>query len=174
VITSHAVRKLLRLLYLAGALVLADQAADLAATLLSKPWMPSEANWRFGVFGLLMTRASVFLIGDVMLFSAAILLGHRKTLRSLGVLHLLLVLLLLAGIGLFALDWLQVRRQVGDNLRVVDLAGIRAAATALLLLLLVGWSGLAALRAGRATKHSHREGEHAPLLSAIRRDENVS
>jgi hypothetical protein len=127
VISSHAVRRLLGLLYLAGILVLADQAADLAATVLAKPLAPSQASWRFGVFGLLMTRASVFLIADVMLFIAAVALGHRKVLRALGALHALVALALLAGLLLFSLDWLQIRRDVSQaGARTFDLAALRA------------------------------------------------
>lgn len=174
-ITSHAVRKLLGLLYLAGLLVLADQAADLAATLLAKPWLPSQASWRFGAFGLLITRASVFLIADVMLFAAAIWLGHRKVLRSLGVLHLLIALLLTVGLGSFVLDWLQVRGQLPDTgSSSFDLAGFRAAAMAALVIVLTSWGGVTTLRATRARKPSQREGEASPLLTAIRRDEIAS
>ena len=173
-ITSHAVRRLLALLYLAGLLVLADQLADLAATVLAQPWLPGQANWRFGAFGLLMTRASVFLIADVMLFAAAIGLGHRRVLRGLGMLHLLLTLLLLAGLGSFILDWLQMRaRMPNTGARSFDLAGIRAAAMAALTIVLTGWAGMAALRATRP-KPPHRDGEAAPLLTAIRRSELTS
>jgi uncharacterized membrane protein YwzB len=166
VITSHAVRRLLGLLYLAGLLLLADQVADLAATLLAKPWLPSEATWRFGAFGLLLTRASVFLLADVMLFTAAIWLGHRKVLRSLGLLHLLVAVLLAAGLGTFVLDWLQVRSQLPeDGRRSFDLAGLRAAGLAAMALGLSTWAGLVSLRATRARKHHDREGAASPLLT---------
>jgi hypothetical protein len=168
VITSHTARRLLGLLYLAAFLVLAEQVADLAATLLAKPLAFSQATWRFGAFGLLMTRVSVFLISDVILFAAALGLGHRRVLRGLGVIHLLLALLLLAGLSLFVLDWLQVRNQVPPAAtRSLDLSGLRAAGMAALAGALCGWGGLATLRATRVGKSGRRDGS-APLLTASR------
>lgn len=162
---GHTTRRLLGLLYLAAAFVLAEQVADLAATLLAKPWATSQATWRFGAFGLLMTRVSVFLIADVILFAAALGLAHRRVLRALGVIHLLLALLLLAGLGLFTLDWLQVRTQMpAQGSQSLDLAGARAAGMAALACALCGWAGLATLRATRLGK-SRRDGSAAPLLT---------
>lgn len=173
-IASPAVRNLLALLYLTGLLVFADQAADLIATLVANQPTPGVANWRFGAFGLLVSRSSVLLVADVMLFTAAIGLGHRGTLRVLGGVHLIASALLLAGLGVFALDWLQVRRQVRpETLRAYDLAALRAGAIALLALITLGWAAIASLRATRTKRgKGGRREESAPLLTgAIRPDE---
>jgi hypothetical protein len=157
----------LGLLYLAAALLLADQVADLAATVLAKPLSVSLATWRFGVFGLLMTRVSVFLIADVVLFAAALGLAHRGVLRSLGVIHVLLAVLLLAGLGIFALDWLQVRKDVpAEAARSVNLAGARAVGMGLLACLLAVWGGVATLRATRQGRSGRRDVSTAPLLAS--------
>jgi hypothetical protein len=171
-ITSHTGRRLLGLLYLAGALLLVDQLADLAATLLAKPLAASQPGWRFGAFGLLMTRISVFLIGDVILFTAALGLAHRKVLRGLGFIQLLLALGVLAGLGMFTLDWVQVRTQVAPGgSGGLDLAGLRAAGIAALGCTLLGWAGVTTLRATRLSKSARRSGKDAPLLTGTGRDE---
>lgn len=159
------------MLYLAGTLLLVDQLADLTATLIANTPAPGTAAWRFGAFGLLTSRVSVFLLADVMLFAAAVGLAHRRVLRLLGVAHLMLVPLLLGGLTLFGLDWVQVRGQVSDRgSSRFDLAGIRAAALALLTTILAGWGGLTAFRAGRSHHNGSRdEAEVAPLLTGRRK-----
>lgn len=172
---SPAVRKLFGLLYLAGVLMLTDQVADLAATLLASSPTPGAESWRFGAFGLLTSRVSVFLIADVMLFAAAIGLEHRRVLRVLGVVHLLLTPVLLAGLALFALDWLQLRGRVtGAGSRPVDFAAVRAAALAGLAGALALWVGMAAFRAGKTHHRPRHDGEPAPLLTDLRRDRTTS
>lgn len=147
-----------------------DQLADLTATLLANVPEPGAANWRFGAFGLVLSRVSVFLLADVMLFGAAIGLQHKKSLRVLGILHLFLAPILLAGLGLFVLDWLQVRRVMMDRgASSFDLAGLRAATLALLAALLAARGGLAAYRAGRTHhKGGHHEAEAPPVLTGSR------
>ena len=154
------------MLYLAGALLLVDQLADLTATLLANPPAPGAASWRFGAFGLLTSRVSVFLLADVMILAAAVGLEHRRVLRILGVIHLLLVPVLLGGLLLFGLDWLQVRgRAANRGSSRFDLAGIRAAMLALLAAILAGSGGLTALRAGRSHQGGKHEGAGPPLLT---------
>ena len=166
---SAAVRNLLALLYGAGILILADQAADLAATLLANTPSPSAAPWRFGVFGLLMSRVSVFLVADVMLWSAALGMGHRSMIRALGLLHLLIAAVVFAGLVVFALDWLQVRGRVqAERTQGFDLAALRAVLIALLLIGVAVWAGRLALKGWRPRG---RQGtEAAPLVSVHRPD----
>jgi hypothetical protein len=176
VITSPATRNLLALLYLAAALVIADQVADLVATLLATSPTPGLASWRFGAFGLIASRASVFLIADVMLFSAAIGLGHRLVLRVLGIVHLVIAAGLLAGLIVFALDWIQVRGRVNPGAkRHFDLAALRSVGIGSLGLTMLAWAGVVALKASRGRpKSARREGEASPLLTDLRRDESAS
>ena len=170
-IKSAPVRKLLPLLYLAGALVIADQLADLVASLLAKGPTPTLAGWRFGAFGLLISRSSVFLIADVMFFTAAILLAHRKVIRALGAIHLLVAVLLLAGLVEFGLDWAEVRFQVPESGRSnFQYSSLRAAALALLMAAISVWTGIAALKATR-TLGRRKHGDASPLLTQVRRDE---
>lgn len=161
--TQPATRRLLALLYVVGLLMAADQLADLLTTLLSAPMAPSSAQWRFGVFGLLVTRAGVFLVAEVLLFTAALTLEHRTALRLLGALNLLLALAVLAGFGFFALDTLELRRGVGAGAAgLYDSAAIRAGVVSLIGMGLLGWSGWTALRA--AGDAASRRRESAPLF----------
>lgn len=168
-ISSKSARKLIGLLYVAGAVVIADQLADLAASILAKNPTPALASWRFGVFGLLISRSSVFLIADVMLFTSAILLGHRKMIRSLGALHFLAALLLLAGFLEFALDWAEVRLQVPQaGVRSFQYSTFRAGLLALLVVGISVWAGIVAFRATRVHGKQHRG--RSPLLTGTRRE----
>lgn len=146
-------RRLVPLLYLAGGLILADQAADLVSTVLSQPVRTGSAEWRFAVVGLLVTRTSVFLLGDLFLLAAAIGLEHRRVVRVLGALHLLAALVLGAGLGLFLLDAVQIRSVVpaegsGDLL----LATARAGALLLLGTAFLVWTGLRTFRGSKPVR----------------------
>ena len=166
---SHASRRLLGLLYLAGVLVIVDQLADLAASILAKNPTPALASWRFGLFGLLISRSSVFLIADVMLFIAAIRLGHRKVIRSLGALHFLAAVLLIAGLIGFALDWAELRLQVPEaGVRSFQYSTLRAAVLAFLLTGICVWTGFVAFR---ATRSHDKQRVASPLLTGTHRDE---
>ena len=169
---NHAVRRLLGLLYLAGAIVIADQLADLVASIMAKNPTPALASWRFGVFGLLISRSSVFLIADVMLFAAAIWLGHRRVIRGLGALHFLAALLLLAGLLGFSLDWTEVRRQVPEaGVRSFQYSTVRASVLARFVAGISVWAGVVAFKATRVHDKPHRT--KAPLLTGTSRDEAV-
>lgn len=146
-------QRLLRLLYLAGLYIIADQAVDVAATLLAHPVSPGAVVWRFGVFGLVATRATTLLVADVMLFAAAIGLEHRRVLRVLGALHLVLAVAVAAALAVFGLDTIQIRGLVGSGAeRRFDSAAVRAAVAAALGIVVLGWAGIASLRAGRAMR----------------------
>lgn len=150
---SPIARRLLPLLYLAGGLILADQAADLLATVLSQPVRPGAAEWRFAVVGLLVTRTSVLLLGDLFLLGAAIGLEHRRVIRVLGILHLAAAAILGLSLGLFLLDAVQIKSTVprdasGDLL----LAATRAGALLLLGTVFLAWAGLRMVRGSRAPR----------------------
>jgi hypothetical protein len=165
-------RRLLGLLYLAGGLILADQLADLAATLLANAPQAVTTNWRFGTYGLVISRASVFLLADVLVFAAALALEHRRVIRVLAILHLLLAPALLVALGFFALDFLQIRGQVGDaGRRAFDLAAVRAAGLGGLAAVISGWTGFVAFRASRLSKASKAARPEGAVLMSTRRDD---
>lgn len=163
-------RAILAVLFGAGLLILVDQAADLLATLLARPIEFGAPSWRFGVFGLLASRASALVVGDVMLFVAAAALGWRSTLRGLGVIHLLLAAALAAGLVLFLLDSFQVRATVpAQSAGAFSAAVARAGFVALAGLAALMWAGIAAWRA-TGSEHRRRRRARAPLLVSEGKD----
>jgi len=162
--TAHPeTRRLVALLYVVGLLMAADQLADLLSTILSAPPAPSVAQWRFGVFGLFASRAGGLLVAEVLLFTPAIILEHRTALRLLGALNLLLALAVLTGLGLFALDTLELRRGVAAAAAgQYTAAALRAGIVTLLGGGLLGWSGWVALRSGAGDAARRRKS--APLI----------
>ncbi|MGH7560557.1 MAG: hypothetical protein ACRENB_06010 [Gemmatimonadales bacterium] len=146
---TQAATRFLPLLYVAGALLLLDQFADLVATLTAGEVELSSPRWRFGAVGLVVTRASVLLLGDLFLYLAAVSLAHYRTLRVLGVLHLLVAAMLLATLVVFGLDAVQVRRLVREGGEgVFDVAAARGAMLLLAGSALAAWAGLVSWRAG--------------------------
>ena len=165
-ITGPAVRRWVLLLYAAGLLMVADQLADLLASLLANPPAPGLPAWRFGAFGLLLSRASMLLLADVLLFLAAVALQHRRVLRGLGFLHLAAALALLVATVLFALDWLQVRKNVRDTAaRSFDAAAIRAGIVAILVFGLSCWAAVTLLRITRRGRGTRRQTASAALIT---------
>ncbi|HEV8355781.1 MAG TPA: hypothetical protein VGQ17_03340 [Gemmatimonadales bacterium] len=153
------VQRLLGLLYLAGILLAADQIADLISTILANPVALDSIEWRFGAFGLAASRVSVFLVADVMLFTAAVARDDRNALRLLGVVNLIIALALVVGVGLFGLDALQLRRLVRSGAsRRYDAASIRAAGVSLLGVVLLVWSGIMSFRSSRDSKGARKMG----------------
>lgn len=144
---SRPIRRLLAVLFAAGLLIVLDQSADLIATLLSRTTDISAPSWRFGLFGMVASRTSALLLGDVMLFASATALGWRTMLRGLGALHLGLAAGGLAGLVLFLLDAVQVRGAVPEqSTSAFSAAVFRAGTVALAGAITLGWAGVAAWR----------------------------
>lgn len=151
--TDPRLRRLLALLYLAGALIAVDQIADLLATLLANPVALDSPQWRFGAFGLAATRGSVLLVADILLFAAALGLDHTRVLRALGAVNLIAAVAVVAALVLFTLDTVQFGQLVKASAsRRYLSAAYRAGGIAVLGTVLLAWSGLAALRVGRPGK----------------------
>lgn len=75
----------------------------------------SEVNWRFGVFGLFSRALMTPLLALAAMCGLAYVRGHRGTLRFLGGIAALLVVILVLSIGMFALDAVQARAQVSPQ-----------------------------------------------------------
>ena len=118
-------RRLLGLLYVAALVIFLDQALDLVASVW--PMRFGTATWRFGTFGLGLGRLEFLALADAMAVATAIWLEHRRVLVWLGIIHLLVGVFLAAGIGLFVLDGLQVRRLIRrERVGEFDLAALRS------------------------------------------------
>ncbi len=167
---SRPVRRLLTVLFAAGLLILLDQSADLIATMLSRKTDISAPNWRFGIFGLVASRASALLVGDVMLFMSAAALGWRSMLRTLGALHLVLAAGVLTGLVLFVLDAVQVRGAVpAESTRAFSAAAFRAGVVALAGAFTLAWAGVAAWRTAAPPPRSGRPASESLVVAEPRK-----
>ena len=149
--TSSSTRPFLGLLYLAGAALVIDQGLILASSIL--PFSPGAAQWRFGAVGLAAGRITPLLVADTAIILAAVWLGHRAMLRVWAILHLALVVVILLGLGGFALDTIQVRQLLVPEAQPGMLLG--ASRVGIMLLAMVVWTlwaGLRLLHVLRATK----------------------
>ncbi len=153
-------RRVLGLLFLAGFVILADQAIDLAATVLLQPADTSTANWRVAVFGMAASRASLFLIADVLMLVAAVGLEHRRMLRLMSVTHAALAVILVIGLVLFARDTVEVQQTVGSAGRSHFLASIGR--TMAVTMAGIGFLGWAAMLGWTASRRSGPKGESEP------------
>jgi hypothetical protein len=133
------------ILYLTAGVILVDQLAILLASVL--PLSPGAVQWRFGAVGLAASRATPFLLADLLLLAAGLLGSHRGVLRTLGFFHLFLAPLLLSLVALFVLDAMEVRQGLPlDARRQALVSSGRALVALLALTVFVVWVGLQILR----------------------------
>lgn len=153
--------------YVVGALLVLVPLSD--AVLSIWPFRPGEVSWRFGAFGVTNGALMTPLVGLLTVFAAALLLGHHRVLRTLSVLCGVGAVVLLLVSGLFVLDAVQMRAQVGpDARRAFDVASARVLARALLIsgalatFLIAGWR--AARKRTRSVGHDVEGTEAAPPI----------
>lgn len=108
--TSDRVRAILPSLNAVAILLIASPAIDLVGAII--PARPGEISWRFGVFGLLTNALVTPMLGLAILLVVATLLERQRTVRRLAILTLVLDVIILLGLGLFVLDYLQLRHAV--------------------------------------------------------------
>jgi hypothetical protein len=96
-----------RALYPVGAALVLFPLSDIGSRFF--PANIHNLQWRFAVLGLGMSSMSVMLLGVTLLGLIAALRENRLLLRVLSTYSALVTLALLAAIGLFALDTLQLR-----------------------------------------------------------------
>jgi len=124
---SPQARRLLPLLYLAALLIFFDQALDILGGVW--PLHPDLTNWRVGTFGVVLARLEFLALADALAIATALFLDHRKVLAVLAAVHLVIGIGLVAGLALFALDVLQLRRVMKpERVRQLDLAAVRTIA----------------------------------------------
>ena len=105
-------------------------------------------QWRFATLGLLAGNLGTVLLGLGLIGLLAALAGHRTVLRVLGIVSLIGGVLLVAGLGMFTLDALQVRRTANPQfLQALTVSSIGALFTGFLALIALFSIGLGALTA---------------------------
>jgi hypothetical protein len=118
--------------------------------LIGAVWPPrlGEVSWRFGAFGLATSALVSPILGLAMLKVGGVLLEHRRFVRVVAGVDLVLLLLLMSGLTAFALDFLQLRATLAtSSLGQYDLAGFKAAVNGLLEVIVLAWMGVAGLKA---------------------------
>lgn len=123
-------RRAVGFLYLGAVVILLVELIEIAAMIL--PVHPGIPSWRFGLFGITVSRMASFIIADAMFLAAALILGHRRTLMFAAAAHLLLAVLVLPAMAFYTLDALFLRRSVRPVIRPsFDFTAIRALVSAL-------------------------------------------
>jgi hypothetical protein len=155
-------RSIVWVLYAVALVLLVSPLLDL----IGAAWPPrmGEVSWRFGAFGLTTSALVSPILAFAMAKIAGVLLEHRVFVRVVAIVDLVLLLLLLAGLVFFALDFLQLRATLASSsLSQYDTAGFKAAVNGVLELIVLAWMGVAGLRASAGggkspTPHARREG----------------
>jgi len=117
------------------------------------PLQIGQPRWRFGAFGLVSNAFMLTLAGFLVAFVASAVFEHRRTHRVLGFVALFGAILTTVGLLLFALDALQVQRDVTVAARLAfRVASITAAAKATLAIVTLFAAARASRRTGDATR----------------------
>jgi hypothetical protein len=117
------------------------------------PLRLGDPRWRFGAFGLLSNAMMIPLTGLLILFVASTVFEHRRFQRVLGVLAFALALATLGGLGLFALDALQVRNDVAQKAALAfKVAAATAGLKSMFGMLTLAMFGIAAFRGPKPSR----------------------
>lgn len=113
--TEFQARTLGRAGYAVAALLIVSPLVDLLGTVL--PPRFGEVAWRFGTYGLLTNALVTPTLGLALLVATGLLRGRRVLVRIAAVVLTLIAVVLVAGLALFALDYIQLRGAVGAAVR---------------------------------------------------------
>jgi hypothetical protein len=87
------------------------------------PLQLGNVRWRYGFLGLLGSYLLTPSVGIFVASGVAYALRHRRTLRVLSVLELIIAIALLAAMAMFVLDLMQVRGTRPEEARAATLVG---------------------------------------------------
>jgi hypothetical protein len=170
--TSSRERAVWTAVYAVAVLLIASPLLELLGAVL--PVRPSEVSWRFGTFGLLANSSVTPILGLATALAAGVTLDHSRFVRLLAIAEIALALLVILGLALFALDFLQLRHAVTAQARAsYDGGSLRAAVNAALAaatLAVLGAAGLRATARGAGRAQPGRGGP-PPLVVQVRPDE---
>lgn len=125
--TSQSYRPFVKALYPIGALLVVAAVSEPALQIW--PFRPGEVRWRFGAVGLMSGAVLGTLFGLAWIMAVAAVLDHRRALRAGAVAALVAAAVLTGVVGLFTLDFLQIRSSVNPQFRgALDLTVLRAVA----------------------------------------------
>lgn len=164
-----------RPLYWAGYLLAAALVLSPLLNLALSVWplQPSNVGWRFGALGLLSGGLTVALIGMLLLAALTSMAEQRVGLRAVAVVSALGALLIVAVVGLFLLDALELRNsivqyQARRQFEINSLRALMGYGWAFLVLTALAWGGLRASARPRASRQGSRRVEEQPVLVGAR------
>jgi hypothetical protein len=118
-------RQLAPAAYLVAAVLFVFPLFDSGVSL--SPWNTGNAQWRFGAVGLLSNTLMIVALGAFIAVTTAVLTKQDRVRRLLGYTSWILAVVLLAAIAAFALDAVQARPQIRqDMLLSYQLASLTA------------------------------------------------
>ena len=138
-------------LYPVGFLLTVVPLVDLALRVFPPKF--GTVQWRFAALGLLAGNLGTVMLGVGLLGLVAALAGHRRVLRALGITAMVAGVLLVAALGLFTLDALQVRRSANPQfLQALTVSSMGALFTGVLGVVALFSIGVGAWTATRVTR----------------------
>ena len=161
-----ALRRLIPAAYAVAIVFLLSPLVDVVTNVY--PFELGSVQWRYGAVGIMSNYLISGVFGLLLGTFAAVLGGHAKVLWVFFALNLALAVALVALLGLFALDVLQLRSMVRPE--AADMFGIGAGKAALKLLLvaaslgLLGVVGFKAARGETAARRDRKDRKDSPIL----------
>lgn len=153
--------------YVSALLLIVIPAVDFVGTVTPAAW--TEIRWRFGMLGILSGFLLTPLFGVVLGMAMAAMLENKGIMRSLIIVNLAIATVFLAASGMFLLDAVQLRREVGPQGRwVFDLLIIRNGGKLLIGVAIYAWLARAALKAVRRVRvdGAWQPGDPVPLVNS--------
>ena len=121
------------------------------------PPEPGEVRWRLRALGLLSQALPLPLLGMVVAVGTAALLSHRRLLRGLALLSLLLALASVTAAALLGMDLVQYHQMVAPELRdQYNVVGIFYLVAFGLASILLTWLAAVGWRAARRSRRTTR------------------
>lgn len=114
-LSSSQQRTLLSIATVAAWVVLLNIMAEFAIQIWPLKW--GELNWRVGASGLLIDAFVKTIPAQIVLWFAAAATDSRKALRVYGIIALVLALVTVVTLGFFALDAVQLRATLPQNVK---------------------------------------------------------
>lgn len=140
-LSSSQLRLLGSVMYFAAAALIVNYLAQF--TIQVWPFKFGELNWRVGSSGLVMDVLLSSVVPVMIIVLAALMNNDRKLLQVVRVAILVLGLATIALLALFALDSVQIRAQINQNMKATFLkVALRAGMVGVLLSTLFIWFGV--------------------------------
>ena len=141
-LSTTQLRQLGSVMYFAAAALILNFLAQF--TIQVWPFKFGELNWRVGAVGLVMDALIATIVPQAIMYTAAVMNNDRKTLQVLRWITFFVGLATLALLLMFALDSVQIRAQLPQNVKDNFMkVALRAGLVGVLISMLFTWFGLA-------------------------------